>query len=281
MAAHSSRQRRPTRPSGERNWLKELDTTARNLPAGSNWFEHPELAFQRCPLFIVTRHPMLVRLFPKEVIDRELTRGESQISEHPGARTVLDGLNVDQRRELAALFLDTITALENHNAYKHLAGRAHKLADEAPRRIRSLHKKISKARRALEALRDYAKGLDQALFIRSVPTVVEACLKKLSALTLDATPELFGSVKGEYPALEDPVELSMVQLYWFFREGCRLAGREAEVRVALLRNIFWTKHGVSEVPFRSQYRTGESRGCNAVHSAVLRFQPSTFRQTTH
>jgi hypothetical protein len=136
-----------------------------------------------------------------------------------------------------------------------------------------MNKKLKNARAALKQLHDYAELLD----IQIVSALAAACLKKLSA-PLDSTPEFYKWLKAKYHALEDPVERGMVQLYWFFRHGCGLTGREAEVRVARIRNAFWKKHGVSEVPFRPEYRVGESRGCDAVHTAVRRFKGTSPRR---
>jgi hypothetical protein len=179
----------------------------------------------------------------------------------------VDGLDDHQRKQLAALLLDTITALESYKTYRRSAKRVNKLARE-PGGVRTLNKKIEKAQAAVKELGDYARRLD----IQDVSIVADLCFKKLSVLLIgDTTPQFYNSIKAMYPTPKDPVGLCMVQLYWFFRHGCGLKGREAEVRVALLRNGFWKELGVYEVPFRPEYKTGESRGCDAVHEAVRRF----------
>jgi hypothetical protein len=197
---------------------------------------------------------------------------ESEISAHPEAGHVLDGLNAPQRKQLAALLFDIIDSMRACRTYKTSARRVHKLSAT---RIRSLNKRVAKVRQSLEALQDYSRRLDPAL---PIAMVVTACLRMFSIFPVGEDPEFYEAIKSEYPSIEEPVALGMVQLYFFFLHGCGLPGREAEVRVALIRNAFWKKHGVSAVPFRTKYKTGESRGCNAVHAAVQRFQQGTSRQ---
>ena len=76
-----------------------------------------------------------------------------------------------------------------------------------------------------------------------------------------------------------PLESEMVKLYWFFRHECGLQTGECEVRAALIRNCFWTKHGVRAVKIRQRYQDGETRGCDAVRRAVERFRPE--KGTSH
>jgi hypothetical protein len=223
-----------------------------------------------CPRFILTRYP--VNWFAKNRIEVEITDCEDQLSKDPNSRFVTDGLNGHKRKQLAALLLDTIDSLKSYNAEGQSAKRVNKLASK-PWRVRTLNKKIKKAQAAMQELRDYARPLD----IRDVSIVVDACLKKLSVLvTEDRTPEFYESIEVMYPTPRDPVGRGMVQLYWFFRHGCELEGRKAEVRVGRIRNALWKEYGVTEVPVRSDYETGESRGCGAVRSAVRRFREGTF-----
>jgi hypothetical protein len=277
MDAHSRTSTPRVKKSKHCNWLEELDKTVERLEPGSNWLKNEELLYQRCRLFIMTRYPRLMRPFPDEVIDQEVSHWEGQISEGPTTRCVMDGLHSYQRKQLAALLWDTLDALQFYEAQRRQAKRVHKLALEEPRRLRTLNKKIEKARASLQELREYASPLDPFLFMRNVSKLVEACLERLAVpVTRQGAPEFFKSIRAEYPVLEDPAQLGMVQLYWFFQYGCGLEGRKAEVRVGLIRNAFWKELGVSEVPVRHAYETGESRGCDAVHTAVLRFREGTF-----
>jgi hypothetical protein len=286
------------------NWLKELDKEVKKFPASANWQEHPVFKFARCRLFMMARYPRLARPFSDEILCREFSRGEVQISEHPSARSVVDDLNARQRTELAALFLDTITSLQVYGAYKPLARRVQKLAGEEPRRMRMLVRKSDKVWAALRELRDYAKSLD-SLLGREYLLAADACLNQFEKLfgkpfdgeddkkadpgvrakrflgkpKNDAYSWFFESIKSEYPlSLEDPTTLGMVQLYWLFRHGCELSGHESEVRVGMIRNAFWTKYDVSSVPLR-RGTAEESKGCNAVHTAVLRFKQAVQEPT--
>lgn len=262
------------------NWLEWLDEEVRNFPGTANWLQHPPFQFARCRLLMMARYPRLQRSFPDEVLCREWSRGEHQIFGHPEARLALDTLSDQQRKELAALFLDTIGSLKSYRAYRWRANRVHKLAGEASSRTRMLTRKLERARRALEDLRRYAASLDELLGWEHV-RATKACLETLQKVKEETDCEFYQSIKCKYPALEEPVALGMVQLYWFFRHGCGRSGDEAEVRVARIRNAFWTEHGVPKVHYRPKYQmAGESKGCDAVHMAVLRFELGTSRRKT-
>jgi hypothetical protein len=255
------------RKSEHWNWLEDLDKT---MEVASDRLTWPDLGYAGCPRFILTRYPTL-DWFAKNFIDLEISDCEEQISEDPVTRYVREGLDSNERKQLAALLLDTIDALKSYNTEGRSARRVKELARGW--RVRTLNKKIEKAQAALQKLCDYAKPLDT----QHVSTVADACLKKLSVLlTGDTTPEFYKSIEAVHPTPKDPVGRGMVQLYWFFRHGCGLQGREAEVRVGWIRNAFWKEYEVDEVPVRRVYETGESRGCGAVRSAVRRFQEGTF-----
>jgi hypothetical protein len=250
------------------NWLKDLDKTIEVL---ADRLTMSDLGYGGCPSFILTRYPTL-DWFEKNLVEVEITDFEEELSKDPIARCVTERLGSHERKQLAALLLDTIQALKSYNAAGRSARRVKKLATE-PWRVRTLNKKIAKAQAAMQELSDYARPLD----IQLVSLVADACLKKLSVLlTGDRAPEFYESIEVMYPTPRDPVGRGMVQLYWFFRQGCGLKGRESEVRVGWIRNAFWKKYGVDEVPVRSVYETGDSRGCGAVRSAVRRFQEGTF-----
>jgi len=258
------------RKSGLCNWLQELDKKMEVLSDRLTW---SDLGYEGCPLFILTRYPKLGGV-TRSFIDAEIEHCEEQISEDPITRCVPDGLGSHERKQLAALLLDTIEALKSYNAARRSAKRVNKLARE-PGKVRILNKKFQKTQATLQELGDYAKSLD----IQDVRWVADACLKKLSVLPIGDT-EFYRSIKPMYPTPKDPVGRGMVQLYWFFRHGCGLSGDEAEVRVARIRNALWTEHGVRKVDYRPNYQIGESKGCDAVHVTVLRFKQGTSRRRT-
>ena len=259
------------------NWLEWLDEEVRTFPEEANWLEHSPFQFARCRFFMMARYAQLQRPIFDDVLSRELSHWEHQILDHRDAQHILSELNDQQRKELAALLFDTVASLEFYGAHQRRKKRVNKLAGEAPRRVLMLTRKVKKARAALEDLHKYAATLDEVLSWQHV-RVTEICLERIRNLKEDPDPESYYSLKTEYPELETPANLGMVQLYWFFRHGCQLSGDEAEVRVARIRNAFWTEHGVSEVPFRPEYQTGESKGCDAVHVTILRFKEGTARR---
>lgn len=137
-----------------------------------------------------------------------------------------------------------------------------------------LSRKTSKLRVDLEGLREYASGLHALLGLKYV-RAADNCLKMLSHLNEDPfTLEVVRSLNSEYsecPAGEDPRQLSIVELYWFFRHECRCSGVDSEVRVAVVANAF-LGHNLAYIP---EYKDGESQGCPAVRQAVRRYRPHT------
>jgi hypothetical protein len=258
------------------NWLKWFDGEVQAFREPDQR-KHRGFAFGRCRLFIMARFPRIERPFPDEVLNREFLRGQEQISGHQDASRILEGLNDKKKIQLAALHLDVVESLEAYRAHNRNRGAVLRAAREAPRRLRTLASKLAKARSALQGLRRYAERLDELLFAHDYVCAAKACMGRLDRLHKNTDSEFYRSEKAEYRAVEDPVTLAMVQLYWFFRYGCRLSGDEAEVRVALLRNAFWKKsgkYGVVPVLYRATYTAEESMGCAAVHVAVNRFRLS-------
>jgi hypothetical protein len=256
------------------NWLQWLDYEVEGFSNTSNWTHHPPFQLARCQLFMMARYPQFERPFADGVLFREFSRGKKQLSEHPEARLSLSGLNDRQKTEAAALVIDIIEALSSYKAYRRRANRVHELAREAPSRIRMLNRKLKRAREAIEELREYSREVEGSLGWEYAGAAEDA-LVRLHRLNEDNHPEYYRTVVDEYPELEAPVTLGMIQLYWFFRYGCELTGDDAEVRVGRIRNAFWTSHGVSEVEIRTSYQTGLSKGCDAVHVAVSRFKQGT------
>lgn len=265
MAVRSRGNTQRVRKSDLCNWLQELD---KNIEVLSDRLVWSDLGYEGCPLFILTRYPQVGGL-PRNFIDAVIERREEQTSEDPTTRFVTNGLGSHERKQLTALVLDTIEALKSYNMGRRSARHVNKLARE-PGRVRKLNKKIETVEAALQELGDYAKSLD----FQDVCWVGGRLLEKLKILWI-GDPECYKSLRAMYPTPRDPLGRGMVQLYWFFRHGCGLEGREAEVRVGWIRNAFWKELGVSEVPVRPAYETGESRGCDAVHEAVLRFKEGT------
>jgi hypothetical protein len=278
MTARTTSRRTSLGESTLFNWLNWLDEEVQRFPREANWLQHPPFQFARCRLFMTVRYLELQRPLVDELLCRELSRGEQRILEHQDGGNIVKGLKDQQRKQLAALFLDIVNSLENYSAHRRRASRVHKLADETPRRKRMLASKLAKASRALEDLHKYAASLDEVLGWQHV-RATKICLKRLRRLKEEAYPEFHQSIKAEYPSLENPVTLGMVQLYWFLRHGCGLSGDQAEIQVARIRNAFWTDYGVPKVNYRPEYQTGESKGCDCVHLAVQRFKGTSCRKT--
>jgi hypothetical protein len=213
-----------------------------------------------------------------------LSKSETDLAESTEAAVCLCGLDAEQRRQLAALMLDIVSELETRPAVDHTARWASQLRKEAKRRITVLNRKVEKARRAIEELRNYALDSDTADVsdnaLHTAKTMLgfpylNATGKALSALKPEFFPTVHEQVDlvKDYTKLEGVETFGMVRLYWFFRHGCNITGDDAEVRTARLRNAFWTKFGCEAIQFRPDYDGAESQGCDAVHVAVIRFRP--------
>jgi hypothetical protein len=215
---------------------------------------------------------------------RVLAEWESKIANHKKSADCLHGLNPEQRQQLSALLVETIDAFEGCKRQGARSQMRRQLADEASRRTRMLDRKLEKARKAVKELEDYTGDPDERsvdplsdarqILSRKYGVAAQRALRELDVQR--TTPKEIGfyeSLRSEYETPERVEGFGMVKLYWFFRHGCGLTGDESEVRVARLRNAFWTEHGMSRVEYRRTYRDGESRGCEAVHVAVRRWRP--------
>lgn len=273
------------------NWLEWLDRKAGTLPRATNWIK---------PYgpFMLARYshlrPKSVRGNPHSRIMCEsgektaaqlFGQWEARIAGSKEAACCLDRLDSEQRKQLAALLLDTICEFQIGEADSRSSQWARHLRREAPARLRELNRKLQKAQKAVEELRAYAEDSDtvnpDAASLHTARCLLGqtyrfAADRALKALAMECPPNAreFAKVASEHPTPERVEAFGMVQLYWFFRHGCNLSGDEAEVRTARLRNAFWTEHGIDKVPYRAEYIPGESKGCNAVHAAVTRFKPN-------
>jgi hypothetical protein len=197
---------------------------------------------------------------------------EKRIAAHAQAKRAMDGLTSELRIQLAALVADVETDYQKFADRKSTRVWAQKLGKEGPGRKRMLARKRENARRALIELREYAKGLDATLGHDDQIAANDA-LDSLARVEGDGLSENYhlALYHDLCHITEDPTTFAMIQLYWFFRSGCGQSGDESEVRVAIIRNTFWTPFGVAPVVFLPQYQSGESLGCQSVHEAVRRF----------
>lgn len=286
----SERKRNRQKPAGPFNWLEKLDQEARTLPRAEGWLgpyglfmlaRYPDLRPQ--PL-LNDGHSKIACESGERTADRLFEEYEAGIAGNADTANCLMGLDAVQRRQLAALMLEIESELEIRPTIDHTAKWASQLRREAEARIRTLNRKVEKARRAIEELKEYAldsdtvdtrkDSLHTARKMLGFP-YMNAINKALSALEVRFFPNAQEQIElvENYEAPEGPEAFGMVRLYWFLRYGCSINGDEAEVRTALLRNAFWTKHSVCAVKYRAEYIVGQSRGCEAVHVAVWRFRP--------
>lgn len=268
--------RSPAEPPRYFNWLENLDKTIGELPSQANWLDDSNVAAQRCRLFIMQRYPGVVRLFPDEVLLAELSRGLRLLRRSELSPRILNRLNGPQLLQLAGLFLDVRQAVQDREGHQRSAKDLRKLAGEADRRIRNLSRKVLTIRRELDDLQVLADSLHPLLGLE-YSRAAKRCLKVLKRLEEDPSTagETYRSLKSEYPVLEDPLQLGMVEFYWFFRHECRCSGHESEVRVAMIVNDFLISDGASKLSYKPTYTTGETQGCSAVRLAVQRYHPRT------
>jgi hypothetical protein len=266
---------RPLRGAAAFNWLEELDRRVRELPPGSDWLEDSVLAPQRCRRFLMARFPELSRPFPDPVLLGELSRGERLITDSEHAHRILDGLNPKQRGELAGLILDITEALDAYTRHLRSARIAQGLFGSAERRMRMLSRKVSKIRSDLKRLQQYAAALNPLLGME-YSHAAQRCLAILEKLKNDTSAgEFCRSFRSEYPTVENPWHLGLVELYWFYRHECRRSGHESEVRTAIIANEVLPNPRSRKLTYISKYRDAESQGCSAVRLSVSRYQPRT------
>jgi len=286
----SDRNKPARNTAGPLNWLQSLDEEAPGLERAWSWLE---------PYgpFMLTRYP---DLRPRPSADdprskcmcesgeacafRVLAEWESKIANHEEAAACFQGLNREQRQQLSALLIETMVAFEDYKQQGAGSLLRRHLAGEAKRRGRVLDRKVEKARKAVQELEDYAsdsgtgRSPDQAhaarhLLGQKYRLAAQRARRELNLQTTNDEVEFYESQGNEYATPNRAEGFGMVQLYWFFRHECDLSGGESEVRVARLRNAFWTEHKVKRVKYRPTYQmAGESKGCEAVHIAVHRFR---------
>ena len=263
-----------SRQSIEENWLAQLDAKAGKLPRAKDWLgEYIYFMFARYP-----------HLRPKPVSRNNRSRShwrggfqsfcqtlalwERKIAADKKAKRALQGLDADQRSQLAALVAETVTVFGQYRQARIWHWQQKKLLSEGPRRLRMLMRKLRNASEAITELLHYAQSLDPPIG-EVFQNADKPCLERLGDLRTGRT-----RVMIPFLALpSQPTNSGMIQLYWFFRNGCQLSGDESEVRVAMIRNAFWTEYGVSKVEYRPHYLYAEkSKGCDAVRLAVRRFR---------
>lgn len=304
MRAESGRKEREregkTQSSLAERWLKQLDAKARRLPRARSWLSYPWFLLVRYPRLRpdasrpgLSPSPGIPRDPCALTLDQELITWETKVLRHESASRALVNLSTRQRRELIALLIDTTVSLDEYRSHSRWHRRIRKLAQEEPRRHRMLESKLQKAHRSLDKLLTahdidapghilesafkrarqskadldaYRKALDVELslnqyFENGMPSSQDLAFLNLAAFVSDPS---------SHSVRVNPVSSSMVHLYAYFIGECGLSRNVAEVRVALLRNAFWTRYGVSEVPVSIRYNpvTCESAGCPAVKAAV-------------
>jgi hypothetical protein len=274
------------------NWLKALDGAAKSLPRARDWLgeygpfmlaRYPNLHPQRVP---GDAHSRIMCESGERTAAQLFAEWETRIAQDTVAAPCLRSLSPEQRRQLAALLLETVVALEMRPALARGSQFKRQLIKEATTRLGALSRKLKKARQSIEELMAYAqdsgKGKTVDASRHSARLVLGqpyqfAAGKALRALDIKGLPDAREHAElasKSFPREdEDPEVFGMVQLYWFFRHECSLSGNESEVRAARLRNAFWTEHGIRTVMYRAGYDKVESKGCEAVHVAVNRFKP--------
>ena len=282
------------KPASRFNWLKDLDAKARDLPRAKNWLEpygpfllvrYPHLQSQPIP---GNNRSQLIWESDLRTAARVLAEWESCIAANREASVCLGGLSTELRKQLSALMVEIVSTLETRSA-ENRSGQFYKhIVEEAKVRKRVLDRKLQKARQAARELKEYAEDSRERNKVepnnarhRARQTLGYSYLivaaNALTALDAggphNAERHIEIATESLSPEEKDPEVFGMVQLYWFFKHACKLTGNESEVRVARLRNAFWTLHGVRKVKYRSRYDEVESQGCEAVHVAVTRFKP--------
>jgi hypothetical protein len=291
-------------------WLVNLDAQAVLRPRASDWLDYScfELARYRGLRPKVDRNASTrARDDAKSSCGTFwglITKWKSRIFRHEDTQRVFDGLSPQEKTELAALLVDIDSSLYVYHNNSDWNNRVRKLAREKPRRERMLKRKLKKIhdartqfinaiergsskriwrsalrnhRAAFEDLVQYRKGLDLELQKslplkehQSLPLKERLPLPLPQSMSLPEFADLLSNPESHSTPV-DPVPMAMVQIYAFLVRSCGLSQNEAEVRVGLLRNAFWTKYGVSKVRIYHYDHATDSAGCPAVKAAVRRY----------
>jgi hypothetical protein len=260
------------------DWLEQHDRLVAKLPRATSWLN--------CSYFMFARHP---RLQPHVVqkartardvhlqsglqaFRQQISEWQTKIEGHQEARRTLVGLSSAQRRQLAAMISDTITILGAAPSYRDWFSEVRMLAREDPRRKRMIHRILDRIRQAAKRLEAYAKRLNplqgREVLLDASAQIIKISNEASKRISLPDFESLYRSL--ELPEIE-PVGRCTIMLYWFLKSGCKLSENESEVRVALVRNAFWTPYGIPNVKYQPKTTTEQSKGCPAVHQAVRRF----------
>ena len=131
--------------------------------------------------------------------------------------------------------------------------------DEGSRRITTLDRKASGARRAIAEVRDYMVSI--GLGNRLLDGTLEGAIAALNTDDLAEAAALIPSIKVT------DVDRAAVVLYDFLVHQCGLLQNEAEVRVGKIGNYLWDW----DVKVVEEYGKRENwKGCEAVRKAVRR-----------
>jgi len=291
-------QRKKTHQTGSANseavnWLELSDAKASTLPRAKGWCNYP--------YFLQIRYPDLQPTPPsssptsqtgrvqhqlfkleKEAFYETLSDFRTQIETHEEASRAVEDLTEDQRQQVAALLVDSITSFEKYKPDAKFAKELKQLDREAPRRLRNLKRKIDTSRDALQKLHDYASQLHRTLRAgwsqdhwhrwTDAKKASASCLETLEDVELPKPESFSGDLEDSNWHLNDPTTLYMVKFYWFFRHGCGIGSNESQVRVALIRNTFW-REWATPIQARPSYDSVDSQGSTTVRQAVRRFRP--------
>jgi hypothetical protein len=308
LSLRNSRKEKTTSPF---NFLKALDERvlggvpeptgvgegrARTWERAINWSKYGPFIFARYPH--LKPRPLPDNASAKSNCEKQQQIWEEcrlEITNHSETAACVQRLNARQQTELAALLIEIHEAFENReHQNSNVALRRH-LANEAPQRNRRLNHKLAAVCKALQKLKEYASDSrrpeDETLHTaRQILGHDHLCAASHALAVLEALKsgndgaDFYESLRHEYSTAERAEAFGMVQLYWFFKHECGLSENESEVRVARLRNAFWTKFGIKKVPYCQKKVTESDRGtvlhsapgkgCSAVHLAVRRFRLS-------
>lgn len=286
------------------NWLAWLDEHVQTVDPPTQWTNAPAFMLVRYP-DLRPKRPWaegeanlkglsLARLtaaqeaYDEEHQDfwRDVSGQERKLAALKASRRVLTKLNSGQRQQLAALVSDSILSIIEYPKKMRLKRELQSLVKTAPAQVRKSKRKLHKIIQDAEDNRNYTRHIHP--WLRPGRTQrAERILAAARGTLENSRPEAARndshdalnklaegpSFRKEIDRLaQNPLEFEMVKLYWFFRHECKLPIGESEVRVAMIRNSFWTELGIEQVHFCDEYRGDEPIGCDAVRKAVERFR---------
>ena len=270
------------------NWLANLDMAAKTWEPLLHW---------DYPRFLLARYPHLrpdAEDQNRDPFFRILADWDAKISEQ--APEVTEGLDDEERQQLAALVLDSMVELEMQVRDSSDSKWTQSYLRFGEGWQRKLDRKAEAVRKAAESWRkeateqsNYKIAMGEISADGSLDKLEYRRTRFIAHPDAAAAEQVLATLKtrrGGYPSPDqqatwreviasrkrrNPASQYMVRFYWFFLHECGCTSADAEVRTAVIRNHFW-KNFAPAVKYTATYTGEQTKGCSSVRLAVSRYR---------